>query len=167
MEIYVLCQLEQNNNLVKLDMSTARRHLKSPQSLHGTSTHPIMPPIGHSQGHEWSTHIPFVPCQSATPNSSNEPISNFDLETTRSRSWVWSRGKTIQSAQYLTDLLSFCFTSIRSQFLRYSYFEIRPWNSKVMSEVKRSMSHSSPSIQPMHLLFGSHQSDQPFLRYVQ
>ena len=32
---------------------------------------------------------------------------------------------------------------------------------------QRSRSHSSPSIQPMHLLFVSHQSDQTFLRYVQ
>ena len=46
-------------------------------------------------------------------HSSNKAISNFDLETTRSRSWVWSKGNTIQSAQFLIDLLSFCFTSIR------------------------------------------------------
>ena len=32
---------------------------------------------------------------------------------------------------------------------------------------QRSRSHSSPSNQPMHLLFVSYQSDQPFLRYVQ
>ena len=32
---------------------------------------------------------------------------------------------------------------------------------------QRWRSHSSPSIQPMHLLLLSHQSDQPFLRYVQ
>ena len=31
---------------------------------------------------------------------------------------------------------------------------------------QRSRSHGSPSIQPMYLLFISHQSDQPFLRYV-
>ena len=32
---------------------------------------------------------------------------------------------------------------------------------------QRSKSHNSPSIQPMQLLFVSHQLDQPFLRYVQ
>ena len=32
---------------------------------------------------------------------------------------------------------------------------------------QRSRSHNSPGIQPMHLLFVSHQSDQPFLRYLQ
>ena len=31
---------------------------------------------------------------------------------------------------------------------------------------QRSRSHIIPSIQPMHFLFVSHQSDQPFLRYV-
>ena len=81
-------------------MSTSRRSLKSSQSLYGTSTHPTMLPIDYSHGHEWLTHIPFVPCQSAPLNpshSSNKTISNFDLETTRWRSWVWPKGKTIVS----------------------------------------------------------------------
>ena len=39
-------------------------------------------------------------------HSWNKAISNIDLETSRSRSWVWSTGKAIQSAQYLTALLS-------------------------------------------------------------
>ena len=103
--------------------------------------------------------------------SSNKAISNFDLETTRSKSWLWPKGNAIQSAQYLIDFFSFCFTSIRYQFLRYSYFEIWPSKiprsrSRVRSKVK-SRSHSSPSIQQMHLLILSHQADQPFLRYVQ
>ena len=53
--------------------------------------------------------------------------------------------------------------------MRYSYFEIWPWNIKVRGHGwgQRSRSLSSPIIQPMHLLFVSHQSDQPFLRYVQ
>ena len=105
-----------NVNLYKLEMSMARQRLKSSQSLYGTSNpqppHPLWLPISH--GHEWLTQIPFVPCQSAPlPHSSNKDISNFDLETTRSRSWVLSKGKTIQSAKYLFHLLSFCFTSIR------------------------------------------------------
>ena len=33
--------------------------------------------------------------------------------------------------------------------------------------VVKGRSHSSHSIQPMHLLFVLYQSDQPFLRYVQ
>ena len=43
--------------------------------------------------------------------------SKYELQgsnsTTRSGSWVWLKEKTIQSAQYLINLLSFCFTSIK------------------------------------------------------
>ena len=38
----------------------------------------------------------------------NEAVSNFDLETSRSRSWVWSKDKGI----YLSDKLLFHFTSM-------------------------------------------------------
>ena len=111
-------------------------------------------PLGHSHGHEWSTHIPFVPCQSSLPFL-NKAISNFDREPASSRSWMWSKGKTIQSAHYLIDLLSFCFTSIRQQFLRYRYLEI--WPSKIKGQGhwwgQRSGSHNSPRIQPIHPLF--------------
>ena len=43
-------------------MSTARGQLKSPQSLYATP--PPRLSIGH--GHEWLTHIPFVPLQTLT-----------------------------------------------------------------------------------------------------
>ena len=46
--------------------------------------HPPTPPwlpIGHSHGCEWSTHIPFVPCQSAPfPHSSHKAVSNFHFK---------------------------------------------------------------------------------------
>ena len=45
-------------------------------------------------------------------HSWDKAISNFDLETPWSRSWVWSKGKVIQLAQYLINLLPFYFTSI-------------------------------------------------------
>ena len=50
-----------------------------------------------------------------SPHSRNKTtgISNFDLETSLSRSWVWSKGKAIHPAQYLLDLLFFHYTSIR------------------------------------------------------
>ena len=54
---------------------------------------------------------------------------------------------------------------------RYSgtwlYFEIWPWNIQGHEWGQRSRSHIVPSIQPMHFLFVSHHSDQPFLRYCQ
>ena len=82
-------------------------------------------------------------------------------------SWakVWSKGKTIQSAQYLINRLSFCITIPEIQL----FWNLKPWKIKGQGHGwgQRSRSHSSPSIQPMHLLYTSHQSDQPFLRHVQ
>ena len=46
-------------------------------------------------------------------HSWDKAISNFELETSRSRSWVWSKRKVIQSAQYLTNSLPIYFKSIR------------------------------------------------------
>ena len=40
-------------------------------------------------------------------------ISDSDLETPRSRSWLRSKGKVLQSAQYHINSLPFQFTSIR------------------------------------------------------
>ena len=83
----------------------------------------IRPPHhGHTinsqyHGHEWMTHILFVPCQSAAPFLGSRAwdiaISDPNLETPRSRSWVWSRGNVIQSAQYHINSLPFHFTTIR------------------------------------------------------
>ena len=68
----------------------------------------IRPPHhGHTSqyhGHEWMTHILLVPCQSAVP---------FLRLTPGSRSWMWSKGKVIQSAQYHINSLRFHFTSIK------------------------------------------------------
>ena len=77
-------------------------------------------------------------------HSWNKAISNFDLETSSSRSWIWSKGKTIQSAQYLIDLLLLNFTSIRSQFPRCSYFEIWKIQGQSHGWGQRSSSHIHP-----------------------
>ena len=65
----------------------------------------IRPPLhGHTSqyhGHEWLSH------------SWDKAISDSDLETPRSRSRVWSKGKVLQSAQYHINSLPFHFTSIR------------------------------------------------------
>ena len=83
---------------------------------------------------------------------------------------MWSRGSVIQSAQYHINLLPFHFTPTRRTIPeRYSYFEIWPWTIQGMGHKwgQRSRSHIIPSIEPMHFLFVSHQSDQSFLRYGQ
>ena len=116
--------------------------------------HPPTPqwlPIGHSD---------------QPSHSSNKAISNFDLETTRSRSWLWSKCKTIQSAQYL---ICFLFVSHQSGNNSWdTYFEIWPWKIKGLGHGwgQKSRSHSLPSIQPMHPLCVPNQSNQPFLRYI-
>ena len=55
----------------RLDLKTnwiCRRHAKVWSHPSHYTVHPPTPPwlpIGHSHGHQLSTHIPFVPCQSA------------------------------------------------------------------------------------------------------
>ena len=100
----------------KLDMSTARQRLKSPQSLYGTSTHPTR--VTH-RSRSWSWMINSHPFRSMSispppppPHSSNKAISNFDLETTRSRSCVRSKVKVTWFTQYPTNAPTFRFTSI-------------------------------------------------------
>ena len=102
-------------------------------------------------------------------NSWDQVISDFDLETTRPSSWVWSNRMVIQWAQYHNNLLHFGSRKSDQQFLRYSYCEIWPWKIQGQGHGwgQRSRSCSSPSIQPVHFFFIPCQSDQPFLRYGQ
>ena len=93
-------------------MSTARRRLKSPRSLSGTSAHPSMVTlvnivVMNGRLTSFSFHV------NQPPYSWYKAISDSDLETPRSRSWVWSKGKVIQSSQYHINSLPFHFTSIR------------------------------------------------------
>ena len=95
-------------------MSTARRHLKSPPSLSGTSAHPTMVTLDDIMVmNGWLTSFssyvnrPFYSWYIA--------ISDIDLEisTPGSRSWVWSKGKVIQSTQYHINSLRLHSTPIR------------------------------------------------------
>ena len=93
-------------------MSTARRRLKSPRSLSGTSAHPTMvTQVNIMVMNGWLTSFSFI--INRPPHSWDKAISDSDLETPRSRSWVWSKGKFIQSAQYHINSLPFHLTSIR------------------------------------------------------
>ena len=95
-------------------MSTARWSLKSPQSLSGTSAHPTMvTPVNIMVMNGWLTSFSFH--VNRPSHSWDKAISDFDLEisTPGSRSWVWSKGKVIQSAQYHINSLHFHLTSIR------------------------------------------------------
>ena len=144
-------------------MSTACRRLKSPRSLSSTSAHPTMvTQVNIMVMNGWLTSFSFI--VNRPPHSWDKAISDSDLETPRSRPWVWSKGKVIQSAQYHINSHPFHFTSIRP-----TIEEISSWNIQGQGHewCQRSRSHIVPSIQPMHFLFVLHQSDQPFLRYGQ
>ena len=90
----------------------ARQRLKSPRSVSGTSAHPTMVTLVNTMiMNGWLRSFSFH--VNRPPHSWDKAISDSDLETTRSRSWVWSKGKVIQSAQYHINSLPFHFTSIR------------------------------------------------------
>ena len=95
-------------------MSTARRRLMSPQSLSGTYAHPTMVTLDDIMVMSgWLTS--FSSHVNRPSHSWYIVISGIDLEisTPGSRSWVWSKGKVIQSAQYHTNWLHLHFTPIR------------------------------------------------------
>ena len=140
----------------------ARQRLKSPRSLSGTSAHHIMVTLFNIMViYGWFTSFSFH--VSWPSHSWDKAIANSDLETPRSRSSVWSKGKVIQSAQYPINSLTFHFTSIRPTIPEIQLF----WNLTLKHPRLRSWMRSKvniPSIQAMLFLFVSHQSDQPFLR---
>ena len=93
-------------------MSTACRRLKSPQSLSGTSAHLTMvTQVNIMVMNGWLTSFSFI--VNRLPYSWDKATSDSDLETPKSRSWVWSKGKVIQSAQYHITSFPFHFKSIR------------------------------------------------------
>ena len=97
-------------------MSTARRRLKSPGSLFGTSAHATtVTQVNIMVMNGWLTSFSFI--VNRLPHSWDKAISDSDLETPRSMSWVWSKGKVIQLAQYHINSLPFHLTRIRPTIL--------------------------------------------------
>ena len=147
-------------------MATARRRLKSRRLLSSTSAHLTMvTQVNIMVMNGWLTPFSFI--INRPPHSWDKAIWDPDLETPRSRPWVRSKGKVIQSAQYHINSLPFHFTSIRATILEIDLFRnltlkqprSRSW---VRSKVKLIYCTQYPT---NALLFVSHQSDQPFLRY--
>ena len=96
-----------------------RRRLKSPRSLSGTSTHPTMvTQVNIMVMNGWLASFSFI--VNRLPHSWDKAISDSDLETPRS--WVWSKGKVIQWAQYHINSLPFHLTSIRPTILQIELF---------------------------------------------
>ena len=124
-------------------MSTERRRLKSPQSLSGTSAHPTMVTLVNIMVmNGWLT--PFSFHANRPSHSRDKAISDSDIEisTPGSRSWVWSKGKVIQSTQYHTLSLRFHFTSIRPTIPEKELF----WNLTLKHPRSRSWVRSKVKV---------------------
>ena len=97
-------------------MSTARLRLKSPQSLSGTSAHPTMVTLVNIMVmNGWLTSFSFNVNRQFHSWDKAISDSDLDISTPRSRSWVWSKGKVIQSAQYHINSLPFLISNQSDQ----------------------------------------------------
>ena len=125
---------------IQLDMLTSRRRLKSPRSPSGTSAHPTMvTQVNIMVMNGWLASFSFI--VNRLPHSWDKAITDSDLETPRSRSWVWSKGKVIQLAQYHINSLPFHLTSISPTILQIERFrnlilKHPKWRSWGRSKVK-------------------------------
>ena len=152
----------------KLDMSTARRHLKSPRSLSGTSTHPTMvTQVNIMVMNGWLTI--FLSLSIGRPIPEMKLFQTLTLKLQGQGHGFGQRARSYNRPSII--LTHFLYISHQSdqQFRRWSYFENLPWNIQGQGHERgqRSRSHIVSSIQPMHFLFVSQQSDQLFLRYGQ
>ena len=141
----------------KLAMSTACRRLKSPRSLYGRSARPTMATwVNIMAMSGWLASFSFY--VNRPSHYCDMIISDSDLITPRSRSWVWWKGKVIQSAQYPLNSLPFHFISIRPTIPKIQLFQICLWNIPGQGHEwgQRPWSHIILSIQRMHFLFVSH-----------
>ena len=106
-------------------MSTARQRRKSPWSLSSTSTQPttMVTLVNIMVLNGWLTSFSFHVNQ--PPHSGDKAISDSDLETPKVKVMgvVKGQGHTVGPESYL-----FISNQSDQQFLRYSYFEIWPWN---------------------------------------
>ena len=161
-------KLRKIQNAQKLDMSTACRHLKSPRWLSGTSAHPTKVTVVNIMVmNGWRISFSFLVDRPPIPE-----IKLFQTRTLKLQGQGHGCGQRARSHSRLNIILAhFLFISHQSdqQFLRYSYFEIWPWNIQGQGHEwgQRSRSYTISSIQRMHFLYVSHQLDQPFLRYGQ
>ena len=150
-------------------MSTARRRLRSPRSLSGTSTHPTMV----TQRSIWWSWMDDSHLFHSVPIGHPIPgIRLFQTLTLKLEGQCHGCSQRTRSYGRPSILFNrFFYISYQSdqQFPRNSYFEIWPWKFQSQGHGwgQRSRSHSIHSIQLMHFLFVSHQSEQPFLRYGQ
>ena len=140
-------------------MSTARRRLKSPRSLSGTSAHPTMVTLVNITVMDGRL-TPFSFMSIGRPTPGIRLFQALTLKFQGQGHGCGQRARSYTRARIL--LIHFLFISHQSEFLRYSYFEM--WPLKIQGQGhdggKRSRSHIIPSIQTIHFLFVSHQSEK-------
>ena len=146
-------------------MSMAHRRLKSPQSLCGTSTHPTM--VTH-RSQSWSWMIDSHPFRSMSVSPPNPQIRLFQTLILKLKGQGHGCG---QRARPFLSRVSvwYAFCLLHQSDDNSCYTAILKFDLKIKCQChgwgQSSMSHSLPSIQSIHILFVSHQSDQPFLIY--
>ena len=113
-----------------------------------------------------STHIPFIPCQSALPFLGYSYSKIFDVENSRSRSKVRSKLKVATWVQYSVNSHPFRSMSIGHPIpdLRLLTLKIKGQRVQIMVEVT-SKSQCGSSILSTHIPFVPCQSCIPFLSY--
>ena len=96
------------------------------------------------QGHGWghssksqggsnilSTHIPFIPCQSALPFLSYDFFQNLTLKF-EGQGYGWGHSSKSQcGSNILSTHIPFVPCQLALPFLKYSIFKIWPWKSRV------------------------------------
>ena len=147
-------------------MSIARQRLKSPQSLCGTSTHPTT--VTH-RSQSWSWMIDSHPFRSMSVSPPNPQIRLFQTLILKLKGQGHGCGQ--RARPFLSPVSiwhAFCLFHINQMTIPAIQLF---WNLTLKIKCQghgwgeSSRSHSLPSIQSIHIIFVSHQSDQPFLIY--
>ena len=134
-------------------MSTARRHLKSPQSLYGTA-HPTMVTLVNImvmnggltsffiQSAQYHIKSPRFHFTSIRPTILEiELFQNLTLKHPRSRSWVRSKVKVTYCNQYQTEALRFSFPINRSNHswdMAKTVFDLNKKHPKFLTNIYQS-----------------------------
>ena len=108
--------------------------------------HPLTPPClpkGHGHGHEWSIHIPFVPCLS--------PLPHLRLGYFKHRPWKiqgqaheWGQRSRSNSCPSIEPMYFFLISCQSDQpFLRYGQLSVSPWKNtfKILKTKNCSIHH--------------------------
>ena len=116
---------------MKLDMPTARRSLKSPQSLSGTSAHPTMvTQLNIMVMNGWLTSFSFI--VNRPPHSWDKAISVFQTLTLKLQGQGHGCGQRARSHIVPSiQPMYFLFVSHQSDqpFLRYGQNSVWPWKN--------------------------------------